>query len=176
MTINYYDRTGAWVDGQPNGYYDSRGVWVPNAGVYGRDASYERRANTWEIDAQINRIADRIQRGRADGSLSYREVRSANTRLNDIRREEQYSARDGRLDERERATLLARLDNRLGLLTGGALDQVSKSPVRQQCYQCVSCLNRRHMLWAWLSLFSVMFADIYVRLCSLGVWTDWRIL
>jgi len=60
-------------------------------------------------------------------------------------------------------------------LTGGTLDQVSQSPVRQQCYQCVSCLNRRHMLWAWLSLFSVMFADLYVRLCSLGVWTDWRI-
>jgi hypothetical protein len=107
----YYDRTGAWVDGQPNGYYDSRGVWVANGGVYGRNVTYDHRADTWELDTQINRIADRIQRGRADGSLSYREARSANTRLNDIRREEQYRTRDGRLDERERATLLSRLDD-----------------------------------------------------------------
>jgi len=28
----------------------------------------------------------------------------------------------------------------------------------------------------WCSLFSVAFADIYVRLCSMGIWTDWRIL
>src|SRR2546425_11253952 len=45
-------------------------------------------------------------------------------------------------------------------LTGGALDQIFKSPGGPQFYQCVSCLNRPHMLWAWLSLFSLMFADI----------------
>jgi hypothetical protein len=32
------------------------------------------------------------------------------------------------------------------------------------------------MVWAWLSLFSVALADLYVRLCSMGVITDWRIL
>ena len=32
------------------------------------------------------------------------------------------------------------------------------------------------MLLAWVSLFSVAFADLYVRLCSMGVITDWRIL
>jgi hypothetical protein len=32
------------------------------------------------------------------------------------------------------------------------------------------------MLWAWMSLFAVGFADIYVRLCAKGIWTDWRIL
>jgi hypothetical protein len=32
------------------------------------------------------------------------------------------------------------------------------------------------MLFAWLSLFSVGFADVYVRLCSMGVWHDIRIL
>jgi len=32
------------------------------------------------------------------------------------------------------------------------------------------------MLWAWLSLFWVGFTDVYVRLCSIGVWTDWRIV
>jgi hypothetical protein len=34
--------------------------------------------------------------------------------------------------------------------------------------------NDNHMLWAWLSLFSVGFTDLYIRLCSMGVWTDLR--
>lgn len=61
-------------------------------------------------------------------------------------------------------------------LIGGRLDVMSGKPVRKQAYDCVSCLNRRHMLWAWLSLFSVGFSDVYVRLCSMNIWTDWRIL
>jgi hypothetical protein len=61
-------------------------------------------------------------------------------------------------------------------LTGGRLDRISESPICQKAYDCSSCLNRRHMLWAWMSLTSVMFSDIYVRLCAMGVWTDWRIL
>jgi hypothetical protein len=31
------------------------------------------------------------------------------------------------------------------------------------------------MKFAWASLFSVALADLYVRLCSMGVLTDWRI-
>jgi hypothetical protein len=61
-------------------------------------------------------------------------------------------------------------------LAGGYMDQLSRVPLCMNAYRCSSCLNRRHMLWAWMSLFSVAFSDIYVRLCSLGVWTDWRIL
>lgn len=61
-------------------------------------------------------------------------------------------------------------------LVGGYLDRLSLSPVRKKVYDCSSCLNRRHMRWAWMSLFSVAFADIYVRLCAMGIWTDWRIL
>ena len=61
-------------------------------------------------------------------------------------------------------------------LIGGRLDLLSKTPVQKAGYDCVSCLNRRHMLWAWMSLCWVGFSDIYVRLCSMGVWTDWRIL
>jgi hypothetical protein len=61
-------------------------------------------------------------------------------------------------------------------LIGGKLDQLSRAPVRYSGYRCVSCLNRRHMLFAWLSLFWVAFSDIYVRLCSMGVWHDWRII
>src|SRR5438132_2098015 len=61
-------------------------------------------------------------------------------------------------------------------LAGGFLDQFSKSPTWYRAYTCVSCFNRRHMLWAWLSLFWVGFADLYVRLCALGVGHDWRLL
>ena len=58
---------------------------------------------------------------------------------------------------------------------GGFMDRLSGKPVRHNLYKCVSCLNRRHMLWAWMSLFWVGFTDIYVRLCSMGVWNDLRI-
>jgi len=60
-------------------------------------------------------------------------------------------------------------------LVGGFKDQLSKSPVNRVAYQCASCLNRGHMIWAWCSLFGVAFADVYVRLVSMGIWTDLRI-
>jgi hypothetical protein len=60
-------------------------------------------------------------------------------------------------------------------LVGGVLDQIAKRPARKTVYDCVSCLNARHMRFAWLSLFSVGFSDLYIRLCSMGIWTDWRI-
>jgi len=61
-------------------------------------------------------------------------------------------------------------------LVGGAWDVLSNKPVRKAAYGCVSGLNKRHMLFAWLSLFVVGFSDIYVRLLSMGVWTDFRLL
>jgi hypothetical protein len=60
-------------------------------------------------------------------------------------------------------------------LVGGVLDRLSRAPARKKAYDCVSCLNRHHPKWAWLSLFWVGIADAYVRLCSTGVITDWRI-
>jgi len=60
-------------------------------------------------------------------------------------------------------------------LVGGGIDRLSGAPLCQKTYRCVSCFNRRHMLWAWLSLFWVAFSDLYVRLCSTGVWHDVRI-
>lgn len=60
-------------------------------------------------------------------------------------------------------------------LIGGSRDEISKHPLRKRGYSCVTCLNNRHMIWAWISLFVVGFSDVYVRLCSMGVWTDWRI-
>jgi hypothetical protein len=59
---------------------------------------------------------------------------------------------------------------------GGFADKLSGNRLRKKCYDGVSCLNREHQRWAWSSLFGVAFADIYVRLCSMGIWTDWRIL
>ena len=61
-------------------------------------------------------------------------------------------------------------------LIGGRADEISRPALRKTSYACVSCLNRRHMLFAWSSLFSVMFADLYVRLCAMGIWRDWRIV
>jgi len=61
-------------------------------------------------------------------------------------------------------------------LTGGRLDEMSKKPLRKQAYDCVSCLNRKHMLWAWMSLFWVGFTDLYVRLCAMGIIHDVRII
>ncbi len=61
-------------------------------------------------------------------------------------------------------------------LIGGRTDCLSKHPIQSACYGCVSNLNKRHMNWAWTSLFGVMGADLYVRLCSMGVISDWRIL
>jgi hypothetical protein len=48
--------------------------------------------------------------------------------------------------------------------------------MRKRAYDCVSCLNRGHPRWAWFSLFGVALTDVYVRLCSMGVITDWRII
>src|SRR5262245_59898807 len=61
-------------------------------------------------------------------------------------------------------------------LIGGGINQLGKYPMRRQAYDCVSCLNRGHMRWAWSSLVWVAFSDLYVRLCAMGVWSDLRIL
>jgi hypothetical protein len=61
-------------------------------------------------------------------------------------------------------------------LVGGCLDEPSKAPIRCSAYTCSSALNRKHMLWAWMSLTSVGFSDVYVRMLASGVWQDWRIL
>jgi hypothetical protein len=60
-------------------------------------------------------------------------------------------------------------------LVGGVLDVMSGKPVRKTAYACVSCLNRWHMKWAWTSLIWVGFTDLYVRLCAMGVWHDYRL-
>ena len=60
-------------------------------------------------------------------------------------------------------------------IVGGVYDEVSKHPVCDRAYACATALNYKHQLFAWGSLFSVAFADIYIRLCSMGIWTDPRV-
>lgn len=60
-------------------------------------------------------------------------------------------------------------------LLGGRCDTLSNKPVQHTAWKWVSVLNKRHMLFAWMSLFWVGFADFYVRMCSMGIWTDLRL-
>jgi len=62
------------------------------------------------------------------------------------------------------------------ILLGGGLDRIAGRPVRRRAYDCVSCLNRAHMRWAWASLFWVGFTDLYIRLVSMGIFSDPRLL
>jgi len=115
----YYDNDNRWHDNHVDrsvayGYYDRSGVWIdgtpPNVSGYGVNTSYESRQNTLSVDSRIARIDNRIQRGRRDGSLSRSEAREARDHLNDIRAEYRARQRDGRLSDRDEASLQARLD------------------------------------------------------------------
>ena len=59
-------------------------------------------------------------------------------------------------------------------LAGGVRDVMAGRPIQWNAYRCVSCLNRGHMQWAWISLIWVAFSDLYIRLCAMGIWTDYR--
>jgi hypothetical protein len=64
-------------------------------------------------------------------------------------------------------------------LAGGKLDCfscVSFGKPRYKVWRGLSILNERHMLFAWLSLFSVGLADLYVRLLATGAIRDIRII
>jgi hypothetical protein len=64
-------------------------------------------------------------------------------------------------------------------LVGGNIDCfscVALGQARYQAWRGASALNRHHMLFAWLSLFSVGFADFYVWMVASGRITDLRIL
>lgn len=73
------------------------------------------------------------------------------------------------------ATLLAGFTfgcNSFRHLVGGNLDWYSTHPIRHRLWRWVTVLNQRHMQFAWVSLFSVGFADFYVRMVSMGKITD----
>lgn len=54
-------------------------------------------------------------------------------------------------------------------ITAGRLNHFSKHPLRYRAWTFVSRLNARHQQFAWASLFSVMIADLYVRLVAKGI-------
>jgi len=64
-------------------------------------------------------------------------------------------------------------------LVGGNIDCFSCAALgqaRHQAWRGASALNEHHMLFAWLSLFSVGFADFYVWMVASGRIADLRIL
>ena len=64
-------------------------------------------------------------------------------------------------------------------VVGGSVDCFSACPLnraRHTAWKGASVLNQRHMLFAWLSFFTVCSADLYVRLVASGVITDLRLL
>jgi hypothetical protein len=42
----------------------------------------------------------------------------------------------------------------------------------EACWKACTGLNKHHNKWALYSLFWVMFADFYIYMCTIGVWTD----
>lgn len=63
-------------------------------------------------------------------------------------------------------------------LIGGKIDCyscVAFGEARHKMWKGVSKLNKNHMYWAWLSLFMVAFADFYIWMVNIGVFTDLRI-
>jgi hypothetical protein len=64
-------------------------------------------------------------------------------------------------------------------LIGGKLDCFSctaSARSRHGFWQRVTHLNEHHQLFAWISLFAVTLADVYVRLLAMGVIHDVRLL
>lgn len=61
-------------------------------------------------------------------------------------------------------------------LCGGHLDVFKGAHFRYRLWRLVTPLNEHHMLFAWLSLFAVAFADLYIRLVASGIIVDPRII
>jgi len=59
-------------------------------------------------------------------------------------------------------------------ITGGRLKHFSRHPVRYWIWTQISKLNARHMLFAWLSLGTLMLADLYIWLVAAHVFSDLR--
>jgi hypothetical protein len=59
-------------------------------------------------------------------------------------------------------------------IVGGRLNSFSRHPLRYRFWTRVSALNARHMTFAWVSLFSVAFADFYVFLLATDTINDLR--
>jgi len=59
---------------------------------------------------------------------------------------------------------------------GGHVRSFHKAPARLSVWRFITAINEKHPAFAWLSLFSVGLTDLYIRLVSMGVIHDVRIL
>lgn len=63
-------------------------------------------------------------------------------------------------------------------LVGGRGDCFScsagKEHLGHKAWKQVSWFNSRHMMWAWISMIWVGFTDFYIRMVSMGVFTDYN--
>ncbi|MCA5892319.1 hypothetical protein LEP48_03005 [Isoptericola sp. NEAU-Y5] len=59
---------------------------------------------------------------------------------------------------------------------GGRLTHFSKHPVRYWLWTRISALNTRHMLFAWVTLGTLVLTDLYVMLVARGTITDLRLI
>jgi hypothetical protein len=57
---------------------------------------------------------------------------------------------------------------------GGRLTHFSKHPLRYKAWTIISRLNTHHPTFAWISLFGVALADVYVTLLARGTISDLR--
>ena len=61
-------------------------------------------------------------------------------------------------------------------LIGGRIKHFSRHPIRYRAWKVATVLNARHMAFAWASLPCVVLTDLYIRLVSMGVFADPRLL
>jgi len=61
-------------------------------------------------------------------------------------------------------------------ICGGHVNSFSKAPVRRRLWEWVSRINLSHGTWFWLALGTIVLADLYIYLLSLGTLADLRIL
>ena len=59
-------------------------------------------------------------------------------------------------------------------VTGGRLKHFSRHPVRYWIWTQISKLNTRHMLYAWITLGTLVLTDFYVMLVASGTISDLR--
>lgn len=63
-------------------------------------------------------------------------------------------------------------------LVGGRIDCYSCAAsglAQHKAWKGISVLNDKHNVYFWCSLITVGFADVYVRMCAMGIWHDARI-
>jgi len=61
-------------------------------------------------------------------------------------------------------------------LCGGGLKSLHDAPIRYTLWCWISRLNTRHREYAWISLGSVVLADLYIRMLAAGAIRDFRLL